>query len=83
MSDAPFLLNDDGSASLASALLMSQHGLRRDLARFSVAVGQLRSEDHARAELLRAQWKSYHEMLWGPVAPGASRKAMPDWLEDA
>jgi hemerythrin-like domain-containing protein len=65
MANAPSLLNDDGSASIATLLLMSHHGLRRDLARFALAIGQLRSEDHAQAERLRAEWQRYHETLHG------------------
>src|SRR5947207_3118189 len=38
MPTPPDLLNDDGSASIATALLMSHHGFRRDIARFAVAL---------------------------------------------
>lgn len=63
MSDAPHLLNDDGTASMATMLMMSHHGLRRDLARFANALAQ--PIDAARAEALRQEWQSYHQTLHG------------------
>jgi len=36
MTSAPALLDDDGEASVATAIMMSHHGLRRDLARATV-----------------------------------------------
>ena len=42
----PQLLNDDGSASMATALMMSHHAFRRDLARFAAALhGHHQAED--------------------------------------
>jgi hypothetical protein len=60
---APTLLNDDGSASMATAFLTSHHGLRRDLRRFAVALAA--NDVAARAEALRDEWKSYHAALHG------------------
>jgi hypothetical protein len=62
---APFLLNDDGTASMATAFLMSHHGFRRDLARFAVALRRLVGGDWAAASALHAQWLGYHEKLHG------------------
>jgi hypothetical protein len=61
MATAPKFLNDDGTASMATAFLGSHHGLRRDLRRFAraLAAGDLAS----RAEALRQEWKSYHGTL--------------------
>jgi hypothetical protein len=56
-------LNDDGTASMATAFLSSHHGLRRDLRRFKIA---LAGKDVAsRADALRDEWKSYHATLHG------------------
>lgn len=63
MAGAPRLLNDDGSASMATALMMSHHGFRRDIARFAIALGRLAEGDEARVPALQREWKSYHETL--------------------
>lgn len=60
---APNLLNDDGTASMATAFLMSHHGFRRDLARFAVALAA--NTVAARADALRDEWKSFHAALHG------------------
>lgn len=65
MATPPNLLNDDGSASMATALLMSHHGLRRDIARFAVALKRVAAGDTAATAALRDEWKSYRETLHG------------------
>ena len=65
MSNAPNLLNDDGSASIATALMMSHHGFRRDLARFAKALELLAQGDTSRVEALREEWKNYRATLHG------------------
>jgi hypothetical protein len=65
MSNPPNLLNDDQTASIATALMMSHHGFRRDLARFQRALESLAAGDGARAEALREEWKSYCATLHG------------------
>ena len=57
------LLNDDGTASMATAFLTSHHGLRRDLRRFKIALAA--SDVASRADALRDEWKSYHATLHG------------------
>ena len=64
MSTAPSLLNDDGSASMATALMMSHHGLRRDLARFSRTL-RTAGSDSRRADALREEWQNYRTTLHG------------------
>jgi hypothetical protein len=64
MSTPPNLLNDDGTASIATALMMSHHGFRRDLARFSAAL-QEPALDAAKAEALREEWQSFRATLHG------------------
>lgn len=65
MVSAPKLLNDDGDASLATVVLMSHHGLRRDIQRFGAALSQVANGDVSKAGLLRAEWHSYREKLHG------------------
>jgi hypothetical protein len=61
--NAPQLLNDDGTASMATLLMMSHHGLRRDLARFGRALTA--PVDAIRAATLREEWQSFHQTLHG------------------
>ena len=63
MAPAPQLLNDDGTASMATMLMMSHHGLRRDLGRFAHALAS--PIDAAKADALRDEWQSYHQTLHG------------------
>lgn len=62
---APRLLNDDGTASMATALLMSHHGFRRDIARFGTALRRVVEGDLARVPALQEEWRSYHGTLHG------------------
>jgi hemerythrin-like domain-containing protein len=58
------LLNDDGSASMATALMMSHHGFRRDLARFVDALdGKLL--EPGKVQALKEEWQSFHATLHG------------------
>ncbi|HVU49646.1 MAG TPA: hemerythrin domain-containing protein [Polyangia bacterium] len=84
MTTTPALLNDDGSASIATALLMSHHAFRRDLARFASAVGRVVAGEGARAPDLAAEWAQYrgalhghHEVEDGQMFPGM-RGAHPE-----
>jgi hypothetical protein len=58
------LLNDDGKASMATAIMMSHHGFRRDLARFANVLEQMAGGD-ARAAAVRAEWERFHATLHG------------------
>lgn len=58
----PDLLDDDGNASMATAIMMSHHAFRRDLACFATA---LASPVNARIDTLRDEWRSFHEHLHG------------------
>jgi hemerythrin-like domain-containing protein len=62
---APNLLNDDGSASMATMLMMSHHAFRRDLARFGVALEKVAAGDTSAVEALRSEWQNYHGALHG------------------
>lgn len=62
----PNLLNDDGSASMATTLLLSHHAFRRDIARFIRAVGEIKAGDTSRADAVRDEWmNSYRQALHG------------------
>jgi iron-sulfur cluster repair protein YtfE (RIC family) len=65
MPKPPELLNSDGSASMATLLMMSHHGFRRDLARFARALTALSAADDARAQALGEEWQSFHGALHG------------------
>jgi hypothetical protein len=65
-SQPPSLLNDDGTASMATMLLLSHHAFRRDIARFIRAVAQIKGGDISRADEVRGEWeKSYRQALHG------------------
>jgi hypothetical protein len=63
---ATLLLNDDGEASMATAFMMSHHGLRRDIAEFALALERLAS-DPTKLELsaLGEEWTHYRNALHG------------------
>jgi hemerythrin-like domain-containing protein len=61
----PNLLADDGSASIATGVMMSHHGMRRDLARFAIALRRVKDGDHSRVQALQEEWKSFHGTLHG------------------
>jgi hypothetical protein len=72
--NAPTLLNDDGSASMATALMMSHHGFRRDIDRFGKALAALPAADQTRAVAvpsaealgaLKEEWQFFHNALHG------------------
>jgi len=65
MTAPPNLLNDDGSASIATAFMMSHHGFRRDLARFASALERVARGDASRTGALVEEWTSLHETLHG------------------
>jgi len=66
MPQPPNLLNDDGTASMATMLLMSHHAFRRDIARFTEAIVAIKVGDTARINALRDEWeKSYRKALHG------------------
>jgi hypothetical protein len=62
---APQLLNDDGSASMATALMMSHHGFRRDIALLTSALRQVAAGDRARVPALQQEWRWFHSALHG------------------
>lgn len=54
------LLDDDGTASMATMLMTSHHAFRRDLARFQRAVVTV---DPSRIDAVRDEWRFYREAL--------------------
>jgi hemerythrin-like domain-containing protein len=65
MSTAPNLLNDDGTASMATAFMMSHHGFRRDLARFAAALERIARGDGSRAAAVAEEWQKFRATLHG------------------
>lgn len=59
------LLNDDGTASMATMIMLSHHAFRRDLARFKTAIERVAAGDHSKVEALRQEWQGYHAALHG------------------
>jgi hypothetical protein len=62
---APNLLNDDGTASMATLLMMSHHAFRRDLGNFAVALARVRRGDVSNSEALREEWQGFRAALHG------------------
>ena len=65
MPSGPHLLNDDGTASIATTLMMSHHAFRRDVARFGVALRRLEGGDHSKVEAVKEEWQGFHPKLHG------------------
>jgi len=61
----PNLLNDDGTASMATAFLSSHHGLRRDIRQFAGALGRIAAGDTSHVAALRDEWQYYRNTLHG------------------
>jgi hypothetical protein len=59
---APNLLNDDGTASIATALMMSHHAFRRDLQRFAIALADANASNRP---ALREEWQRFRGGLHG------------------
>ncbi|MEK7650007.1 MAG: hemerythrin domain-containing protein [Patescibacteria group bacterium] len=63
---SPKLLNDDGTASMATMLLLSHHAFRRDIMRLIRAVAEIKTGNSSRADAVRSEWeKSYRQALHG------------------
>src|SRR5262245_15647900 len=62
---APWLLDEDGKASMATAIMMSHHGFRRDLARFEWALAGGKGDAGAGAVALAEEWKRFRATLHG------------------
>jgi len=65
MSNAPTLLNDDGTASMATALMSSHHAFRRDLGRFARALERMAQGEVSRASAVAEEWKHLYGALHG------------------
>ena len=62
MSNPPQLLNDDGSASIATAFMTSHFAFRRDLARFAAALSGP-AMNASTAQALADEWQTFHTHL--------------------
>lgn len=65
MATPPSLLNDDGTASMATAFLMSHHAFRRDLGCFSRALAKLEASEQPELAALRQEWQWFRGALQG------------------
>ncbi len=65
MANATNLLNDDGTASMATAFLTSHHGFRRDIRQFAGALGRALGGETKRLAALSEEWKRYRDTLHG------------------
>jgi hemerythrin-like domain-containing protein len=63
--NAPLLFDEAGDASIATTLMMSHHGFRRDLARFTAALVTLAREDRDGLGALGDEWRSFRNTLHG------------------
>jgi hemerythrin-like domain-containing protein len=61
----PTLLNDDGTASIATCVMMSHHGFRRDLQRFERALVRIADGDVSRRQAVAAEWQKFRAALHG------------------
>jgi len=61
----PKLLNDDGTASMATAFMTSHHGFRRDLSQFGIALRRVAGGDSGRAAALGEEWQRFRGTLHG------------------
>ncbi|HUQ05956.1 MAG TPA: hemerythrin domain-containing protein [Kofleriaceae bacterium] len=59
------LLNDDGTASMATMIMTSHHGFRRDVACFARAVAAIAAGDRSRARAVSEEWKRFRDALHG------------------
>jgi hemerythrin-like domain-containing protein len=65
MPSIPQLLNTDGTASMATMLMLSHHAFRRDIARFARALTQVAQGDASRNGMLQKEWQMYRGALHG------------------
>lgn len=66
MTTAPLLLDENGDASVATAIMMSHHGFRRDLARFRAALQAVGTTDQGHGlDALRDEWRIFRNTLHG------------------
>lgn len=59
------LLNDDGTASIATAMMSSHHAFRRDLACFTAALSAISRGDVSRAPQVADEWTKFRAALHG------------------
>lgn len=62
---APTLLDEAGTPSVATLVLMSHHGMRRDLLLFARALAALSEGDAARGAALAQEWRGFRSTLHG------------------
>lgn len=63
MKTVPLLLDEAGDASIATTLMMSHHGFRRDLARFTARLRSAAGGNMERLDALTDEWRSFRNTL--------------------
>lgn len=62
----PNLLNDDGTASMATMIMFSHHAFRRDISRFIRATQRIKAGDSVDANKVQEEWrKGYRNAIHG------------------
>lgn len=59
------LLNNDGTASMATAMMSSHHAFRRDLACFANALTAMKRDETSRAAQIAEEWTHFRAALHG------------------
>ncbi len=65
MTNVPRLLDEAGEASIATAVMMSHHGFRRDLRRFGAALASPSGRGPGDLPALSDEWRSFRATLHG------------------
>ena len=63
MANVPTLLDDAGGASIATMIMMSHHGFRRDVARFTATLKDLGGASTEGIRALREEWANLRNTL--------------------
>jgi hemerythrin-like domain-containing protein len=65
MANVPTLLDEAGGASIATMIMMSHHGFRRDVARFAATLKDLGGASIDVLTALREEWANFRNTLHG------------------
>lgn len=74
----PNLLNDDGTASMATMIMFSHHAFRRDINRFIRAAQRIKVGDNVDANKVRDEWKNSYRMAIHGHHTGEDTTIFPD-----
>ena len=74
----PNLLNDDGTASMATMIMFSHHAFRRDINRFIRATQRIKAGDNVDANKVQDEWKNSYRMAIHGHHTGEDTEIFPD-----